>query len=85
MNTITNATTIDPISDAHLALLLDIARETLGIETFSMSGKLTADFHVVAADDVARALEAAYDAGLVVGYSVRRDTSRDEHGSEVSC
>lgn len=56
--------------DAHKKLLLGIARETLGIRTFEPTGKITADFHLVSAEAIARALEAAYDAGLVVGHSV---------------
>ena len=60
------------MSDAHIELLLAIARENLGIETFKLTGKPSADFRIVSVDDIYRALEAAYDAGLVVGHSVTR-------------
>lgn len=56
--------------DAHWDLLLSIARETLGIETFDLSGKASADFRVISVESLANALEAAYDAGLMIGYSV---------------
>jgi hypothetical protein len=56
--------------DAHLELLLAIAQENLGIETFELTGKQSADFHIVNVADIASALEAAYDAGLLVGHSV---------------
>jgi hypothetical protein len=58
------------VQDAHWDLLLSIARETFDVETFELSGKASVDFRVVSVDNLARALEAAYDAGLVVGYSV---------------
>jgi hypothetical protein len=58
------------VCDAHWDLLVSIARETLDIETFELSGKASVDFRVVSVDSLARALEAAYDAGLMVGYSV---------------
>ena len=56
--------------DAHLELLLAIARDNLGIETFELTGKPSADFRIVNVADIACALEAAYDAGLLVGHSV---------------
>ncbi|POR52180.1 hypothetical protein B0G62_105148 [Paraburkholderia eburnea] len=58
--------------DERLELLLAISRRTLGIERFELTGKQTVDYHVVSSDDVGRALESAYDAGLVVGRSVGR-------------
>lgn len=60
------------MSDAHIELLLAIARENLGIGTFELTGKPSADFRIVSVDDIYRALEAAYDAGLVVGHSLTR-------------
>ncbi|HZZ14045.1 MAG TPA: hypothetical protein VFE79_25420 [Paraburkholderia sp.] len=58
------------VHGAHWDMLLSIAHETLGINTFKLSGKASADFRVVSVDNLAQALEAAYDAGLMVGYSV---------------
>jgi hypothetical protein len=63
------------VQDAHWDLLLSIARETFDIETFELSGKASVDFRVVSVDNLARALEAAYDAGLMVGYSVGSEES----------
>lgn len=60
------------MNDLHMKLLRAIARETLGIETFELTGKPTKDFHVVSVADIARALEAAYDSGLIAGHSVSR-------------
>ncbi|CAE6703115.1 hypothetical protein R69927_03141 [Paraburkholderia domus] len=53
--------------DARLDLLLSIAHEALGITTFELSGKASADLRIVRVDSLARALEAAYDAGLMTG------------------
>jgi hypothetical protein len=53
-----------------LDLLLSIAHETLGIATFELSGKASADLRIVRVDSLARALEAAYDAGLITGRRV---------------
>jgi hypothetical protein len=58
--------------DERLELLLAISRSTLGIERFELTGKQTADWHLVSAEDVGRALESAYDAGLVVGRRIAR-------------
>ena len=58
--------------DERLELLLAISRRTLGIESFELTGKLTNDARLVSADDVGRALESAYDAGLLVGYNMAR-------------
>ncbi|SDC60826.1 DUF6900 domain-containing protein [Paraburkholderia lycopersici] len=58
--------------DERLELLLAISRRTLGIERFELTGKPTADVHLVNAEDVGRALESAYDAGLLVGYRMCR-------------
>ncbi|MEM5404464.1 MULTISPECIES: DUF6900 domain-containing protein [Paraburkholderia] len=58
--------------DERLELLLAISRRTLGIESFELTGKPTADAHLVSAEDIGRALESAYDAGLIVGYRMGR-------------
>ncbi|MGF6773260.1 hypothetical protein P3T18_005765 [Paraburkholderia sp. GAS199] len=56
--------------DTREDLLLSIAQDTLGIATFELSGKPSADLRIVRVDSLARALEAAYDAGLMVGHRV---------------
>ena len=74
--------------DAHLELLLAIARENLGIETFELTGKPRADFRTVSVADIASALEAAYDAGLLVGHSVAngRSVANDEvYSTRMEC
>ncbi|WP_233885220.1 DUF6900 domain-containing protein [Paraburkholderia flagellata] len=58
--------------DERLELLLAISRRTLGIETFELTGKPTADARLVSVEDIGRALESAYDAGLIVGYRMGR-------------
>ncbi|MEX3967333.1 hypothetical protein AB4Y42_34750 [Paraburkholderia sp. EG286B] len=58
--------------DERLELLMAISRRTLGIESFELTGKPTADAHLVSAEDIGRALESAYDAGLIVGYRMGR-------------
>jgi hypothetical protein len=68
------------MSDAHIELLLAIASENLDIATFELTGKPSADFRIVSVDDICRALEAAYDAGLLVGHSVARGRTVDAHG-----
>lgn len=60
------------MNDERLELLLAIARRTLRIERFELTGKQTADFHLVNAADIGLALESAYDAGLQVGHEVAR-------------
>ncbi|WP_322093808.1 DUF6900 domain-containing protein [Paraburkholderia bannensis] len=58
--------------DERLELLLAISRGTLGVEHFELTGKQTADYHLVSSEDVGRALESAYDAGLIVGHRIGR-------------
>ncbi|CAE6695393.1 DUF6900 domain-containing protein [Paraburkholderia nemoris] len=65
--------------DARLELLLSIAHETLGIATFELSGKPSADLRIVRVDSLARALEAAYDAGLMVGHRVSSNKCSADH------
>ncbi|HKT95087.1 MAG TPA: hypothetical protein VJS30_00950 [Paraburkholderia sp.] len=64
--------------DERLELLLAISRRTLGIQRFELTGKQTVDYHLVSAEDVGRALEAAYDAGLIVGHRVGRAECMEE-------
>jgi hypothetical protein len=59
-------------------LLSAISRRTIGIEKFELTGKPAADTHFVSVADVGRALEAAYDAGLIAGYRIRRAESNAE-------
>jgi hypothetical protein len=55
------------LNDGRVDLLTAIAREAMGIETLEPTGKVTADFRVISVENLAHALEAAYDAGLLVG------------------
>jgi hypothetical protein len=61
------------MNDERLELLLAISRRTLGIENFELTGKQTLDLHVVSVEDIGRALEAAYDAGLLIGHRMGRE------------
>jgi hypothetical protein len=61
------------MNDERLELLLAISRRTLGIESFELTGKQTLDLHVVCVEDLAHALEAAYDAGLLIGHRMGRE------------
>lgn len=58
--------------DERLKLLLAISRTTLDIESFELTGKAALDHHLVSADDIGRALESAYDAGLLIGHQMGR-------------
>ncbi|QGZ64396.1 hypothetical protein FAZ98_22000 [Paraburkholderia acidisoli] len=58
--------------DERLELLLAISRTTLDIGSFDLTGKAALDLHLVSADEVGRALESAYDAGLQVGHQMGR-------------
>lgn len=62
--------------DERTSLLIAIARKTLGIKHFKTTGQPDADLHLVSAEALGRALEAAYDAGLLVGHRA----TRSEHG-----
>lgn len=58
-------------TDERWIRLLEIASEELDIRTFEESGKATTDVRLVRISSVARALERAYDLGLLTGYTVR--------------
>ncbi|SAK45776.1 hypothetical protein AWB79_01038 [Caballeronia hypogeia] len=58
--------------DAHLEPLLTIAHDELGIHSFDPVGKPSADFRMCRVEDIGRALERAYDFGLMVGHAVTR-------------
>jgi hypothetical protein len=70
------------IHHERLALLETIATEVLGIDTLEQTGKLTKDLRVIHIEDLAHALEAAYDAGLVVGHRVARGGNDDAQTSQ---
>lgn len=64
--------------DERFELLEMIASDALGITSLEATGKLTADFRVVGVEHLARALESAYDLGLVTGYRLgARPASND--------
>ena len=60
------------VNDERIDLLLAIARRALDIESFKATGERGADLREVSVEDVRCALEAAYDAGLLVGYRIAR-------------
>jgi hypothetical protein len=70
------------IHHERLALLETIATEVLSVDTLEPTGKLTKDLRVIHIEDLAHALEAAYDAGLVVGYRVARGSNDDAQTSQ---
>ena len=70
------------MKDERFALLEMIASEMLGVETLEPTGKLTADFRVIGIENLTRALESAYDLGLVTGYRLScQPASSDVHAT----
>jgi len=65
------------IYDERLELLRTHSIDILGIDQLGQAGKLTKDLRVVHIEDLAHALEAAYDAGLMVGHRVARGGDDD--------
>jgi len=63
------------VDDERVELLLAIARRALDIHRFEPTGERDRDFREVGVEDVKRALEAAYDAGLLIGYRIGRAES----------
>ncbi|HTH61343.1 MAG TPA: hypothetical protein VL689_14420 [Paraburkholderia sp.] len=63
------------MTDDRVELLLAIAGRALDIDSFEPTGEREADWREVRVEDVGRALEAAYDAGLLVGYRIGRAES----------
>jgi hypothetical protein len=59
-------------SEAYWAPLLTIARDELGIESFDSIGKPGADIRMCRVEDIGRALERAYDFGLLIGHTATR-------------
>jgi hypothetical protein len=60
------------IYDERLELLRTISADVLGIDQLEQTGKLTKDLRIIHIEDLAHALEAAYDAGLMIGHRVAR-------------
>lgn len=65
----------EKVSDERIELLLAIARRTLDIDAFEPTGERDTGIREVSVEDVGRALEAAYDAGLLIGYRIARADS----------
>ncbi|SAK97263.1 hypothetical protein AWB76_07394 [Caballeronia temeraria] len=59
-------------TEAYWEPLLTIARDELGIHSFDPMGKPSADIRMCRVEDIGRALERAYDLGLMVGHTVTR-------------
>ncbi|MGF6726315.1 nucleoside-diphosphate-sugar epimerase [Paraburkholderia sp. GAS41] len=70
------------IHDERLELLRTISTDVLGIEQLEQTGKLTKDLRIIHIEDLAHALEAAYDAGLMVGHRVALGT--DDEARSIS-
>ena len=60
------------MNDERVDLLLAIARRALDIHGFARTGDRNVDFREFGVEEIGRALEAAYDAGLLVGYRIGR-------------
>ncbi|SAL79194.1 hypothetical protein AWB71_05848 [Caballeronia peredens] len=66
-------------NDAHWEPLLTIAGDELGIHSFEPVGKPSADIRMCRVEDIARALERAYDFGLLVGHTTTRANCAKGH------
>jgi hypothetical protein len=66
--------------EAHWELLLTVAREELEVDSFEPTGKLGTDLRLVRVENVGRALERAYDYGLLVGRAASQAECACEHG-----
>lgn len=64
--------TMNVQGDERLMTLREIAHECFGVETFSLSGEAPDAPLVVCAESIVRALESAYDIGLIAGYRLNR-------------
>ncbi|MFL9991222.1 hypothetical protein PQR34_07150 [Paraburkholderia sediminicola] len=69
MTTNTSASMSAP-TDERLNTLSEIAHDCFGVETFPSDQ--TEARYVVCAESIARALESAYDIGLIAGYRLTR-------------
>ncbi|MBP0590675.1 hypothetical protein J8I87_13295 [Paraburkholderia sp. LEh10] len=70
--------------EVHWEPLIAIASEELGIHSLTESGKATADIRLVRVSSVAKALERAYDFGLLMGHSVGRAEHPKTRRSELT-
>lgn len=70
------------IYDERLELLRTISIDVLGIDRIEQTGKLTKDLHIIHIEDLTHALEAAYDAGLIVGYRTARGGNEDTRSAD---
>ena len=61
---------VNAANDERMRMLVEIARETLRVKTLEIPGNTPLDMHTCGIDDVLRALEAAYDAGLLTARRV---------------
>jgi hypothetical protein len=64
------------IYDERLELLRTISADVLGIDQLEQTGKLTKDLRIIHVEDLAHALEAAYDASRGPWWQRRRPVSR---------
>ena len=65
------------IHEERLELLQAIATGIPGVEKLEPTGQPTGDLRIVHIEHLVQALEAAYDAGLLVGYRVARGGNSD--------
>jgi hypothetical protein len=61
-------------TDERLSTLGEIAHDWFGVETSPCGSDQAGARYVVCAESIARALESAYDIGLIAGYRLSRAT-----------
>lgn len=61
-------------NDERLSTLAEIAHDCFGIETFPCGSDQGGARYLVCAESIARALDSAYDIGLIAGYRMSRAT-----------
>ena len=69
----------------HWDPLIAIASAELGIHSFEETGKVSTDIRLVRISSLARALERAYDFGLLMGHSVSRTQQWKSKRSKLTC
>ncbi|MGF6638236.1 DUF6900 domain-containing protein [Paraburkholderia sp. MM6662-R1] len=72
-------------NEVHWDPLIAIASEELGINYLTESGKVTTDIRLVRISSLAKALERAYDFGLLMGHSVSRAEHVKTKRSKLTC
>lgn len=73
-------------NEAHWKPLIAIASEELGIHSFTESGKVTKDVRLVQVSSLAKALERAYDFGLLMGHNVARaEHPKTKQSTKLTC